>query len=209
MEKIAGKNTRPQEKKAAATSVEKAPENTEMTLAPEDNSLAVLAVEAETSEQAIADGAINSSPTSHGEAASTENRRQPSNTKLTLERVAEVRDTLRREGRSLSQRNILKHLGGSFSTVSKILARLETLESEPMDLSITVSDATVDAIAADIRRHVEIYIESVCNKLAVVEAAKQDLLEARATIEQLQAAILEITLLQTKVAEIEGPNRVA
>jgi hypothetical protein len=126
---------------------------------------------------------------SAAEDAAVRPQKKVSKALLTLERVKQVRAELEAAGKNSSQRSILKILGGSFSTISKVMERIEQLDHDPIDVSITVSDATRDAISADIMRHLEQFQASVKNKLALVDAIKKDLHDAAKTIKSQQQAI--------------------
>lgn len=125
------------------------------------------------------------------ESESSAKPKRVSKTKLTIERIREVQAKCISEGKEPSYRNILKVLGGSFSTINKLMNAMERMENDPIDTEITVSDATKDAIAADIVRHLEQFQASIKHKLDIVESCKGDLQESSETIDKLQQIIEE------------------
>lgn len=118
--------------------------------------------------------------------------RPPSNKKLTLELMKETRGRFALEGIVFSQANIIKVLGGSYSTVGALMRQLEALEKEPFNLEVVVSEATKEAIRADVNRHLEVYRDSITDKLDKIEGTKQALAEAADTITKLQDMIAKL-----------------
>lgn len=113
----------------------------------------------------------------------------PSNRKLTLDRVLEVREQFARDGVHFSQGNVLKVIGGSYSTLGALMREIEGINNEPFNLEVVVSEATKEAIRADVNRHLEVYRDSIADKLSKVDGAKQALADAANTIKELQALV--------------------
>lgn len=124
-------------------------------------------------------------------AADSKKQKSPSKAKLSIERIKEVKAALIAAGKNPSQRNIVKAIGGSYSTASRLMQQIERLENDPIDVSVTVSDATREAIAADIMCHLEQFQASVKYKLDSIESFKEELRNALETINEQQQTIAE------------------
>ncbi len=160
-----------------------------------------------TQKQAHLEGDANLSPTADNP-ADAEKSPKLSRSMLSIERIKTVKADLAQRGLPPTQRNIIKYLGGSYSTLTKLMRQLEELEADKIDQTITVSDATLEAIKADTRRHLELYRDSVNDKLLQVEDARAELLAAQKEIETLQLVVLDqeatIVELETRVGVLEG-----
>jgi len=116
----------------------------------------------------------------------------PSNKKATINRMLSLREEFRKQKISFSQANIIKAIGGSYTTVGNLMRELEALEAEPFNLEVVISDAAIAALKLDIQRHVELYRDSINDKLEKIESAKSTMEDAVSTIKNLQDTITKM-----------------
>ena len=98
-----------------------------------------------------------------------------SRAKLTMEKLLEFAKECAVRKQKLSFRVIHAHLGGSHSTIARLMNQLDTLRLGEIDIPISLSQATEDAIRADINRHLELYRERHAESMKAVADAREDM----------------------------------
>jgi len=113
----------------------------------------------------------------HGEDGATEVQvekpAKKSRAKATIEKLLALREEM--NGRRLSYRLVHARLGGSHSTIGALLSKLDMLTHGEIDIPIQLSQATQEAIEADIRRHLELYRETLVEREQAVADVKADI----------------------------------
>jgi hypothetical protein len=113
-----------------------------------------------------------------------------SKARLTLEKFTKLKKEYKEKNLPLSQRTILRILGGSFSTAAKLERQLELLEKGTIDLEIIISEATMQAVRDDINRHLESYRDSLNEQVELVEQVKGDIESLTSAFNSLTKAAL-------------------
>lgn len=75
----------------------------------------------------------------------------------------------------LTHREVLRHLGGSFSTVAKLMRQLELMKVGVINIEVVVSEETMQAVRNDVSRHLEIQLSRLNEKVEMVEQAMEDI----------------------------------
>ena len=91
----------------------------------------------------------------------------------------------------LTHRIVLQHLGGSYSTVVKLMRHLEQMKLGAITTEVVVSEETIQAIKNDISRHLELQLSSLNEKVELVEQVMADIEILTAAFDSLFNAALK------------------
>jgi len=114
-------------------------------------------------------------PEVDGDVSCEKKPQKVSRAKATFEKVVALEAKLASKGKDLSYRVIAQHMGGSHSTIAKLLYKLESLKKGAIPLDIVVSEATLLAIQEDISRHLELYRDQLVEREELVASVAEDM----------------------------------
>lgn len=107
-----------------------------------------------------------------GDSAATNKAKKPNLMRERHEKIVQLQKDYARKGCRLTHREIIRHLGCSFTTAANLSSYLRSLKDSPVIDEPVISEALLEFIRLEIKRNVEAYRDSIEEKLELIAAAE-------------------------------------